>query len=323
MKQRVFVLGMPVLLLQTVIALAQPYPSKPLRVIVTQTPGSSMDVLTRMVTPKMSELLRQQFVIDNRGGAGGLIGAQIGARAVPDGYTLIFGGASSMINTTFTYKKVGFDPVKDFEPISLVVAQEAMLVVTPSSPAKSVKELIALAKAQPGKLNLASAGIGSSGHLAGVMFASMAGIDSVHVPYKGGAPMAFALIGGEAQWGIGLAASFMGHVKAGRLRALAISSKQRSPLIPELPTIDESGVPGYDFTSWDGFFAPKGTPRPYIMAIHAAIQKALADPDVKDLYTAQGMAPLGSASPEEFGKFFREDFDRVAKLIRIAGIKPE
>jgi tripartite-type tricarboxylate transporter receptor subunit TctC len=323
MKQRVFVLGMPVLLLQAIIALAQPYPSKPLRVIVTQTPGSSMDVLTRMVTPKMSELLGQQFVIDNRGGAGGLIGAQIGARAVPDGYTLVFGGASSLINTTFTYKKVGFDPVKDFEPISLVVAQEAMLVVTPSLPAKSVKELIALAKARPGKLNLASAGIGSSGHLSGVMFASMAGIDCVHVPYKGGAPMAFALIGGEAQWGIGLAASFMGHVKAGRLRALAISSKERSPLIPDLPTIDESGVPGYDFTSWDGFFAPKGMPRPYILTVHAAIQKSLADPEVKDLYTAQGMAPLGSASPEEFRKFFREDFERVAKLIKIAGIKPE
>jgi tripartite-type tricarboxylate transporter receptor subunit TctC len=145
----------------------------------------------------------------------------------------------------------------------------------------------------------------------------------VHVPYKGGAPMAFALIGGEAQWGIGLAASFMGHVKAGRLRAIAISSKQRSPLIPELPTIDESGVPGYDFTSWDGFFAPRGTPRPFLMTVHAAIQKALADPEVKDLYTAQGMAPLGSASPEEFGRFFREDFDRVAKLIKIAGIKPE
>ncbi len=323
MKHRLFVIGAPVLLLQTVIALAQPYPSKPLRVIVTQTPGSSMDVLTRMVTPKMSELLGQQFVIDNRGGAGGLIGAQIGARAVPDGYTLVFGGASSMIITSFTYKKVGFDPIKDYQPISLVVAQEAILVVTPSLPAKSGKELIALAKAQPGKLNLASAGIGSSGHLSGVMFASMAGIDSVHVAYKGGGAMAFALIGGEAHWGVGLAASFMGHVKAGRLRALAISSKERSPLIPDLPTIDESGVPGYDFTSWNGFFAPKGMPRSYIMTVHAAIQKALADPDVKDLYTAQGMVPLGSASPEDFSKFFREDFDRVAKLIRIAGIKPE
>jgi len=323
MKHCFFVLGVLVLVLHTGNALAQPYPSKPLRVIVTQTPGSSMDVLTRMVTPRMSELLGQQFVIDNRGGAAGLIGAQIGARAVPDGYTLIFGGASSMINTTFTYKKVGFDPVKDFEPISLVVAQEAMLVVTPSSPAKSVKELIALAKAQPGKLNMASAGIGSSGHLAGVMFISMAGIDSVHVAYKGGGPMAFALIGGEAQWGVGLAASFMGHVKSGRLRAIAISSKQRSPLIPDLPTIDEAGVPGYEFTSWNAFFAPKGTPRPYIMTLHASIQKTLADPNVKDLYTAQGMAPLGSASPEEFGKFFLADFDRVAKLIKIAGIKPE
>ena len=323
MKQRVFVLGVLALLLQTFIAAAQSYPSKPVRVIVTQTPGSSMDVLTRMITPKMSELLGQQFVIDNRGGAGSLIGAQIGARAVPAGYTLVFGGASSMIITSFTYKKVGFDPARDFQPISLVVEQEAMLVVTPGLPVKNVKELIALAKTEPGKLNMASAGIGSSGQLAGVMFSSMANIDSVHVAYKGGGPMAFALIGGEAHWGVGLAASFMGHVKAGRLKALAISSKQRSPLIPDLPTIDESGVPGYDFPSWNGFFAPAGAPRRYILTMHATIQKALAASEVKELYSVQGMAPLGSASPEEFGKYFRADFDRVAKLVRIAGIKPE
>lgn len=272
------------------VASAQPLAGMPIRLIVPFPAGGPTDIVARPLAQLLGEATKAAIVIDNRGGAGGLIGAQIGARAAPDGYTLIFGGASSLINTTFTYKKVGFDPVKDFEPLSLVVAQEAMLVVTPNLPAKSVKDLIALAKEQPGKLNLASAGIGSSGHLAGVMFASMAGIDCVHVAYKGGGPMAFALIGGEAHWGVGLAASFMGHVKAGRLRALAISSKQRSPLIPDLPTIDESGVPGYDFTSWDGFFAPKGMPHPHLMAVHAAIQKTLADPEVKDMYTAQGMA---------------------------------
>jgi len=303
--------------------LAQPYPAKPIRVIVTQTAGSSMDILTRMVTPKMSELLGQPFVIDNRGGAAGLIGVQIGARAAPDGYTLIFGGASSLINTTFTYKNVGLDPVQDFEPISLVVAQEAMLVVNPGLAVKSVRDLVALAKAQPGRLNMASAGIGSSGHLGGVMFTNLAGIDSAHVAYKGGGPMAQALVGGEAQWGVGLVASFMGHVKAGRLRAVAITSKQRSPLLPELPTIDEAGVRGYEFTSWNGFVAPKGMPRPYITTVHAAIQKALAAPEVKELYAAQNLVPLGSASPEEFGRFFRADFERVAKLVKIAGIKPE
>jgi tripartite-type tricarboxylate transporter receptor subunit TctC len=304
-------------------AAAQSYPSRPIRVIVTQTPGSSMDVLARMVGPKMADIAGQQFVIDNRGGAAGVIGAQIGATSPADGYTLVFSGASSLVITTFTYKKVGFDPIKDFEPISLVVAQEALLVVTPGAPVKSVQDLIALARSRTGKLNMASAGTGSSGHLAGVMFTTLAGVESVHVAYKGGGPMALALVSGESQWGVGLVASFMGHVKAGRLRALAISSKQRSALLPDMPTIDESGVPGYEFTSWNGFFAPKGTPRPTVRTIHGLIQKALAHGELKEQYTAQLMTPLGSASPEEFGQFFRADFERVAKLVNIAGIKAE
>jgi tripartite-type tricarboxylate transporter receptor subunit TctC len=276
-----------------------------------------------MITPKMTELLGQQFVIDNRGGAGGMIGAQMGARAVPDGYTLIFGGASSMIITTFSYKQVGFDPVKDYQAVSLVVEQEALLVVSPNLPVKSVKELIALAKAQPGKLNMASAGIGSSGHLGGIMFTSMAGIDCAHVAYKGGGPMGFAVMGGEAQWAMALTATIMGHVKGGRLKAIAISSRQRSPLAPEYPTIDESGVPGYEFTTWNGFFFPKGTPQRYVTIVFDAIEKALASPQVKELYTIQGLVPLGSASPEEFASYVRTDFERVGKLVKIAGITPE
>ena len=186
-----------------------------------------------------------------------------------------------------------------------------------------MKELIALAYSQPGKLNMASAGIGSSSQLAGIMFASLAGIDTVHVPYKGGGPMAAAVVGGEAQWLIAPAASVMGQIKAGRLRALALSSKTRSPLVPELPTFDEAGVPGYEYASWNGVFAPRGTPRTIISSLHAAIQKVLAEPDVKQQYAVQGLAPLGSASPEEFAREFREDFNRVAKLVKLAGIKPE
>jgi tripartite-type tricarboxylate transporter receptor subunit TctC len=323
MKRLFVLLGWLVLFAQVGLAAEQPYPTKPIRVIVTQTTGSSMDVLTRMITPKMSELLGQQFVIDNRGGAGGMIGAQIGARAAPDGYTLVFGGASSMVITTFSYKQVGFDPVKDYEAVSLVVEQEALLVVSPTLPVRTVKELIALAKAQPGKLNMASAGIGSSGHLGGVMFNAMAGIDCAHVAYKGGGPMGFAVMGGEAHWAMALTATIMGHVKAARLKAIAISSRQRSPLVPEYPTIDESGVPGYEFTTWNGFFFPRGTPRRYVTTIHKAIQEALASAQVKELYTIQGLIPLGSVSPEEFADYVRNDFERVGKLIKIAGIAPE
>ena len=304
-------------------ALAQPYPDKPIRVLAAQSAGSSLDTIARIVTIKMSELLGQQLVIDNRGGAGGIIGVELAAHSTPDGYTLLVGAPSSMIISIFTYRKLAFDALKDFDPISLLVNAEGVLAVNPGVPAKSVKELIALAKSQPGKLNMSSAGIGSSSHLAGVMFTSLAGIDTVHVPYKGGGPMAAAVVGGEAQWLIAPAASVMGQIKAGRLRALALSSKQRSPLMPDLPTIDEAGVPGYEYTSWNGVFAPKGTPRAIIKTLHAAIQKVLAEPDLKQQFANQGLAPLGSASPEEFGKFFRADFDRIAKLVKLAGVKPE
>ncbi len=302
---------------------AQPYPARPIRVIAAQSAGSSLDTITRIVTNKMSEMLGQQLVIDNRGGAGGTIGLEIGARATPDGYTLVVGAPSSMILSSFTYRKLAFDTLKDFAPISMTVNADSVMAVHPSVPARSVKELIELAKSQPGKLNMSSAGVGSSSHLAGVMFTSMAGIDTVHVPYKGGGPMAAAVVAGEAQWCIAPAAALVGHIKAGRMRALAISSKTRSLLLPDLPTIDEAGVPGYEYTSWNGVFAPKGTPRPIIKSLHATIQKVLAEPSVKQQFANQGLVPLGSASPEEFGNFVRADYDRIARLVKIAGIKPE
>jgi len=323
MARKLAGLGCLVLTFVVVEALAQPYPVRPVRVIAAQSAGSSLDTITRIVTNKMSDMLGQQMVIDNRGGAGGTIGLEIGARSTPDGYTLVVGAPSSMIISSFTYRKLAFDTLKDFDAISMTVNAEGVLVVHPSVPAKSVKELIDLAKSQPGKLNMASAGVGSSSHLAGVMFATMAGIDTVHVPYKGGGPMAASVVAGESQWSIAPAAALVGHIKAGRMRALALSSKTRSPLMPELPTIDEAGVPGYEYTSWNGVFAPKGTPRAIINTVHAAIQKALAAPDVKQQFANQGLVPLGSTSPEEFSNFVRADYDRVAKLVKIAGIKPE
>jgi tripartite-type tricarboxylate transporter receptor subunit TctC len=304
-------------------ALGQSYPDRPVRVIAAQSAGSSLDTIARIVTPRLSEMLGQQLVIDNRGGAGGIIGVELAARAAPDGYTVLLGAPSSMILSRFAYAKLAFDSAKDFDPVSLIVNAESVMVVHPGLPARSVKELIALARAKPQGLNMASAGIGASSHLAGIMFMNLSGIETVHVPYKGGGPMAAAVVAGEAQWAVGPAAALMGHIKAGRMRALAISSASRSPLMPDLPTIAEAGVPGYEYTSWNGIFVPRGTPRAIIAKLHAATQKALAEPDVKQHYANQGLAPLGSASPEEFGRFFQADFARMAKLVKIAGIKPE
>ena len=305
------------------VAHAQKYPDKPVRVIAAQSAGSSLDIIGRIVTARLSEHLGQQLVIDNRGGAGGIIGVELAARATPDGYTLLIGAPSSMIISNFTYRKLAFDWSRDFAPISLLVNAEGVLAVHPSVAAKSVKELIALAKAQPGKLNMASAGIGSSSHLAGIMFTSLAGIDTVHVPYKGGGPMAAAVVAGEAQWLIAPAASVVSQIKAGRLRALGLTTKQRSPLMPDLPTIDEAGVPGYEYSSWNAFFAPRGTPRAIVNQLHGAIQKVLAEPEVKQLFASQGLSPLGSESADEFARFYQADFERVEKLVKIAGVKPE
>jgi tripartite-type tricarboxylate transporter receptor subunit TctC len=299
------------------------YPNRPIRVIAAQSAGSSLDTLVRIISPKWSELIGQPLVIDNRGGAGGTIGIELVARAAPDGYTVLVGASSSMIVSRFTYKSLPFDVLKDFDAVSNLVNADAVLVTHPSVPAKNVKELVALAKAQPGKLNMSSAGVGSSSHLAGVMFATLAGINSVHVPYKGGGPMAAAVVANESQWCVAPAAALVGHIKSGRLRALAISSKQRSALLPDLPTVDESGVPGYEYNSWNAVFVPKGTPRPIVNKLHAAIQKALADPDVVKAFASQGLTPSGSESPEAFAKYFRGDFERIAKLVQIARIKPE
>ena len=304
-------------------AAAQDYPTRPIRMIVAQSAGSSQDTLARIVTHKLSELLGQQVVVDNRGGAAGMMGVEMAARATPDGYTLVVGASTAMVIARFTYRTLPFDSLRDFEPISLTSDSESVLVVNPAVPAKSVKELMALAKAKPGQLNMGSAGIGSSSHLGGVMFTAMAGIESVHVPYKGGGPLVTAVVAGESQWAMPPAASVMVQARAGRLRALAISSKVRSPLLPDLPTLDEAGVPGYEYTSWNAVFAPRGTPRTVIAKLHAAIRDALADAEVKSLYATQGLLPAASASPAELGAFVRADFERIARLVKIAGIKPE
>jgi tripartite-type tricarboxylate transporter receptor subunit TctC len=325
MKRR-FVLSVLALLALVAVAefvQAQQYPSRPIRLLAAQSAGSSLDTIIRIVMPKTADILGQQMVIDNRGGAGGTIGVELAARAAPDGYTVLVAGSSAMIISRFTYRSLAFDTLKDFDAVSNLVNADAVLVANPSVPAKSVKDLVALAKAQPGKLNMASAGIGSSSHLAGTLFVTMAGINAVHVPYKGGGPMAAAIIAGESAFSVSPAAAVVGHIKGGRLRGLGITSRNRSPLMPDLPTIDESGVPGYEYVSWNGVFVPKGTPRPIVRILHAAIQKALADSEVIRLFAAQGVQPSGAESSEVFAKFFRADFERNAKLVKIAGVKPE
>jgi tripartite-type tricarboxylate transporter receptor subunit TctC len=320
---RVFVFAVLAAGLFAAAAAAENYPARPVRLITPQSAGASMDILVRILTPKLTELLGQPVVVDNRGGAGGVIGVETGARAAPDGYTLVMGAPATMIIARFVNRSLPYDPLRDFEPISLIVNAEAVMVVTPGLAAKTVQEFIALAKAQPGKLNMASAGVGSSSHLAGVLFTTLTGIDSVHVLYKGGGPVAAAIIAGETQWSIVPAAAVVAQVKAGRLRALAVSTAKRSPLMPELPTIAEAGVAGYEYNAWNGVFAPKGTPRAMIRVWHAALQKVLADPDVKQQYANQGLPPQGSDSPEQFAAFMRADYDRIARLVKIAGIKPE
>jgi tripartite-type tricarboxylate transporter receptor subunit TctC len=323
MLQKIKGLSVVALLAATVGAQAQTYPQRPIRMIAAQSAGSSLDTILRIFAAKMTDLLGQQIVIDNRGGAGGTIGVELAARAPIDGYTLLAGASSSMIVSSFTYKKLPFDTLKDFAPISLFANVEAVFVVNPSLPVKSVNEFLALAKAQPGKLNMGSAGVGASSHLAGLLFVSFTGINTTHVPYKGGGPMATAVVANEAQWAISPAAALVGLIRAGRLRAIAISSAKRSPILPELPTIAESGVPGYEFGSWNGVLAPAGTPRAIIQQVHGVMQKVAALPDVREQFAQQGLAPTASASPEEFAKLIRADYATIGKVVKAAGIKAE
>ncbi len=299
------------------------YPQRPIRMIAAQSAGSSLDTILRIFAAKMSDLIGQQFVIDNRGGAGGTIGVELAARSPADGYTLLAGASSSMIVSSFTYKKLPFDTLKDFAPISLFANVEAVFVVNPTLPVKSVSEFLSLAKSQPGKLNMGSAGVGASSHLAGLLFVGMTGINTTHVPYKGGGPMATAVVANEAQWAISPAAALVGLIRAGRLRAIAISTAKRSPILPDLPTVAESGVPGYDFGSWNGVLAPAGTPRAIIQQVHGVMRKVAVMTDVKEQFASQGLAPTASASPEEFAKLIRDDYATIAKVVKAAGIKAE
>lgn len=300
-------------------AYAQTYPTKPVRMIIAVPPGGPADTLSRLVAPKLTEALGQTFVLDNRPGANGNIAYELAAKSVPDGYTLVAVAAGVAINPSL-YREVKYDPIKDFAPLSLGITVPNILVVHPSVPVKSVKELIAHAKAQAGKLPFASAGNGTSGHLALELFKSSAGIDVIHVPYKGGGPALAEVIAGQVQALFSIALTAIPQVQAGKVRALAITSGKRSAVAPNLPTVAESGIPGFEVQGWFGWLAPAGTPRPIVTRLNTEIVRILKDPAMHDRLVGLGSDPEPT-TPEQFGAFIRSERDKWAAVIQRAGIR--
>ena len=303
-------------------AAAQGYPTKAIRMIVPFPPGGPNDILGRVVAQKLTEQLGQQVVIDNRGGAGGTIGAELAARAVPDGYTLLLGGTASLSINPGLHRKLPYDPLKDFAPVSLVGTAPSILVTHPSLPVKAVRDVIALARAKPGQLNFASAGIGTPPHLAGELFKSMAGVDMVHVPYKGGGPALVDLIAGQVNMYFSGISAALPLVKDGKLRGIAVTSAKRTALMPDTPTIAESGLPGYEVGNWYAIVAPAATPKAIVMRLNHEIVTALAVQDVKKRFVELAADPVGS-TPEELLKYNRGEIAKWARVIKSAGIKPE
>ena len=303
-------------------ASAQTYPSKPIRIVVGVPPGGATDIVARLVGQKMGEQTGQTVVIDNRGGAGGNIGAELVAKSAPDGYTLFLATIGTMTINPWLYKNMPFDTLRDFAAISQLTSMPQVLVVHPSVPAKSTKELIAYAKANPGKLNFASGGSGTAIHLAGELFKTMAGVDMVHVAYKGAAPAMTDLLSGQVSLMFDQILSAFPHVKSGKLRALAVTTEKRSPAAPELPTIAEAALPGYAVTTWHGLLAPAGTPRPVVQRLNAEAVKALQAPDLRERFASQGVDPV-SSTPEQFAAFMKTELEKWRKVMAAAGTKLE
>ena len=297
-------------------ALAQVYPARPVRLLVPFTPGGGTDILARVVGAKMAESMGQQIVVDNRPGANTLIATEIVVRAVPDGYTLILQTNNLASNPTLYRGKMSFDTLKDLAAVSLVAGNPHVLVVHPAVPAKTLREYVALAKDKPGTITFASAGSGTVNHLSGELLKMLAGIDLVHVPYKGSGSVMPDLLGGHVTSLFAAMPTVTAHIRAGRLRALAVTTPQRFRGLPDIPTIAESGYPGYDFSSWFGVLAPAATPRPVIARLHAEVVQALKDPGV--MQRLEGFEIFGS-TPDEFAAFIRAEIDKTAKVIRASG----
>jgi tripartite-type tricarboxylate transporter receptor subunit TctC len=300
---------------------AQTYPDKPLRVIHGFAAGGGADIFLRTVLPKFSENLGQQIVVDYRTGAGGNLAMEAAARAAPDGYTLLM-GTPGLATNAFLYDKLGFDPLKDLAPVSLIGSVPNVLVATPSLPASSVRELIALARAQPGKLNYASSGTGSSLHLAAELFRTSAGLDMQHIPYKGGAQAQTDVMGGQAQFMFNVLPSALPQIKAGKLKALAVTGRTRSEALPDVPTMIEAGVPGYTATTWNGILVTGGTPAAIVARLNDALVRAMKTPEMREALARIGQDPLWS-TPEEFAAFLREETEKWRKVILATGLKAQ
>lgn len=300
---------------------AQQYPTKIIRVVNPNQPGGNSDVLFRLLSPKMGEILGQQLVVDYRPGAGGNIGAEIVSKSAPDGYTTLIAAASFMINPSLI-KNLPFDAVRDFTPLGLIVNIPAALLVHPSLPVKSVKELIALAKARPGELNFSSSGIGAVGHLSGALFNSITGTNIVHVPYKGAGPAIVDLVAGQVQLSFVSIPAAIGHVRNGRLRMLAQCGATRFPTFPNLPTMIEAGVPGFVVTSGFSFLGPAGMPQPVVNQLNAALAQTLHDPVIRKTLLDRGAEPVGN-TPVEHAAFIKSEIEKWRRVAQSAGLKPE
>ncbi len=299
-------------------AAAADFPTRPVTIVVAFPPGGPSDVLARIVGKKLEQILGQPFIIENRPGAGGNIAAEVVARAAPDGYTLLNGNNSILATNAALYKKINYDPVKDFVPLSLIGTQGSILVVNPKVPAKTLAELIALAKANPGKLNYASSGYGAAAHLAGELFKTEAKIDIVHVAYKGAAPALQELIAGQTQMMFATAASVVGHIKAGLVRPIAVTQLTRIPAFSDIPTMDELGLKGFDAVTWHGFVAPAGTPTDVVDKLSGAMIAALKDPGVRKSLGELGVDIVGN-TPAEFAAYIKSEIPKWTAVVKASG----
>jgi tripartite-type tricarboxylate transporter receptor subunit TctC len=310
------------ILLHAASALAQAWPTKPLRLMVPFPPGGSTDIVARIVAQKMGERLGQPMVIENRGGAGGTLGTAQVAKAAPDGYSLTVASTSTHVVAPSVYARLDYDPVKDFAPVGLMAVSPYLLVVHPAVPAKTLPELIALAKTQPGKLNYASAGVGSTTHLSMEMLKSASGTYMLHIPYNGNGPAGTATVGGQVEILFGSLPALLGHAKGGRVRAIAVGTLKRSPSLPEVPTVAESGYPGFDASLWLALMAPAGTPQPVIERLNRELNAVVSAADTRSALDKAGAEPL-TGTPADLAAMIRDGVPKYAKIVKTAGVKAE